>query len=191
MLHLKFHQRREVSHTSRNIHTICAFSCIVHGLAPVDFTFAVMSHWHFDNHIVVPARSFLAPSTRPQMLWRYILFHISRRVTGGMLVICALCHFPHPDKPGFIDFTNRPVSNTINGIWKKMADQGLITQVSCKLTLKPENSSDANFVTTGGIKGYHNDNTIDTMATIGFEYMAIFSIYMLFSYYPKTFKVHI
>ena len=125
---------RSFSHLKKYSYDFCIF--VYYGLAPVEFTFAVMSHWHFDNDIVVPARSFLAPSTRPQMLWRYILFHISRHVTGGMLVIAAFCHFPHPDKPGFIDFTNRPVSNTINGLWKKMADQGLITQVSCNVTLK-------------------------------------------------------
>ena len=66
-----------------------------------------------------------------------IYFYIPRHVPGGMLVIAALCHLPHPDQPGLVDFPDRAVSNALDGLWKKMADQGLITQVSCTVTLNP------------------------------------------------------
>ena len=46
-----------------------------------------------------------------------------------MLVIAALCHLPHPEQSGMIDFSNRSICTTLDGLWKKMANQGLITQV--------------------------------------------------------------
>ena len=154
-----------------------------------------------------------------------------------MLVIAVLCHFPHPDQPGLIDFpalitgfdaeacwplngplfsplnplyslmgvgvtgpplrTNwsgralqaissvldRPVSNAIACPWKKMTDQGLITQVSYTVIRNPG----VILITT--LSPLVASEFIITTTTWT-PYMSIIFTHMLsHSYYPWKFRL--